>query len=225
MTRVIRAAVGILLVLGVLGTYVGRAWRAAHALTAEDTAEIPARLARLPLRAGDPPFVGTPRTLDPRVVELSGADHYAAVDYQSEDGATVRLHVGVTVESEGWLHEPTVCLPTHGWRTLETALVPVWDGLEGVEPGVQIWRMKLAKSGESLLVYYWFQWGNHLVTSRFGRAWQRFRGLLAGERDRPVQIVILYTPLGPREDRSAARVASLVHALWPELSTVLSAGD
>jgi EpsI family protein len=225
MTRFVRTVVVVLLVLGGAGAYSARAWRAAHALSPSDEAKIPARLARIPLRVGSPPFVGTRDTLDRRIVELSGADHYAAIDFRGESGPGVRLHVGVSVRSEGWLHEPTVCLPSQGWATIDTSLVPMWAGLAGVRPGVSIWRMRLEKAGRRLLVYYWFQWGDHIVTSRLDRAWQRLRGLLAGERDRPVQIVILYTPIEDGESEGAARVESLVRALWPELSTVLAAGD
>jgi EpsI family protein len=225
MTRLVRATVLILLVLGAAGTYVGRSWYSARALTSADAARIPDRLARIPLEAGDPVFVGKPDPVDPQIRELSGADYCAAIDYRRKDGSAVRLHVGVSVETEGWLHEPTVCLPSHGWTTTETTLVPVWPGLGRVDPAVRIWRMKLERSGEKLLVYYWFQWGDELITSRSGRAWARFRGLLAGERDQPLQIVILYTPLEQSEERSAARIEALVRALWPALSTVLSSGD
>ena len=223
--RVVRMAVGSLLVLGAAGSYAARAWQSAHAMTAADTAKIAARLARIPLRVGEPPFLGTPDTLDPRIVELSGANQYAAIDYRSESGGSVRLHVGVNVETEGWLHEPTVCMPSQGWTSTETALVPIWGGLAGAEPGGRIWRMKLEKSGAKLLVYYWFQWGDHLVTSFADRAKQRFHGLLAGDSDRPVEIVIFYTPLEQSEFASEARIESLARALWPALSTVLSRGD
>lgn len=222
--RAVRTLVLALLVLGALAAHGARAWRAHHALSPEDAAQVPARLARIPLRVERPAFLGTRDVLDPKIVELSGADHYAAIDYLGDDGSSVRLHVGVSLEPEGRLHQPTVCLPTHGWASLDTTLVPLWAGLSGQEPGTQIWRMRLEKSGERLLVYYWFQWGDHIVTTYFGRAWQRFRGLLAGQRDQPMQIVILYTPLGRDEGEAATRVEGLVRALWPELSTVLSSG-
>lgn len=225
MSRFVRATVLLLLVLGSAGTYASQAWRHAHAPTSADLERIPARLARIPLEVQDPAFVGTRDTLEPRIVELSGAQHYAAVDYRGEAGAYVRLHVGVNTHSDGWLHEPTVCLPSQGWIDSGTELVPMWPRLRGVEPGTRIWRMTLAKGGERLLVYYWFQWGEHIVTTRFERAWRRFRGLLAGERDRPLQIVILYTPIQTGDEGAEERVESLVRALWPGLSAVLSSGD
>ena len=225
MNRGVRLVVLVLLALGAAATYGAQAWRDAHAMTGDDVAKIPARLERIPLRVGDPALVGTRSQLEPRIAALSGADAYAAIDYRGEGQPAVRLHVGVNVNSEGWLHEPTVCLPAQGWTTTETTLVPIWDGLAGVPSGVRIWRMQLAGTGAGLLVYYWFQFGDSIVTSRFGRAWARFRGLLAGEKDRPVQIVILYTPLDDGLERSAARVESLVRAIWPQLSTILSSGD
>lgn len=225
MSRVVRTAVLLLLVLGSVGTYAGQAWRSAHVTTAKDLAGIPARLARIPLEVQAPPFVGTADEVEQRIVDLSGAQHYAAIDYRGEGRAYVRLHVGVNVHADGWLHEPTVCLPSQGWTAASIRKVPMWSGLAGVEPGEQIWRMRLAKGGENLLVYYWFQWGEHIVTTRFERAWQRFLGLLAGERDRPIQIVILYSPIDAGEAQTEERIESLVRALWPDLSTVLASGD
>jgi EpsI family protein len=224
MSRVVRTVVVVLIVVGGAATYGARAWFRAHAIPEQASDDVPARLARIPLEAGDPPFVGTRETLEPRIADLSGADHYAAIDYRRSDREAVRLHVGVSVESDGWLHEPTSCLPGQGWVASETALVPLWEGLAGSDPAARMWRMHLRKPDQRLLVYYWFQWGDRIVTSRSDRAWRRFRGLLAGERDRPVQIVIFYTPIEQSEERSAARIESLARAVWPSVSAVLREG-
>lgn len=225
MSRVIQVTALVVLVLGCAGTYAAQAWKRSHAATAEDVRGIPDRLAGIPLHVEEPPFTGTNDELEQRIVDLSGAQHYAAIDYRSPSGGYVRLHVGVNTNADGWLHEPTVCLPSQGWTMTRTSRVPMWPGLAGVEADERAWRMELAHGTERLLVYYWFQWGRHIVTTRFERAWQRFRGLLAGERDRPIQIVIFYSPIDGDVTRTEARVEALVRALWPDLSAVLSSGD
>jgi EpsI family protein len=225
MRAFVRRSVFVLLVAGVVGSYAALSWRLAHSMSPDDAARIPERLARIPMQVETARFVGKRDVLDEEIVRTSKADHYVAVDYKSEDGGVVRLHVGVNVQDDGWLHEPTWCLPVQGWRAADTTLVPMWSGLAGVDPDQKIWRMRLEKGGARMLVHYWFQWGDEIVTSRRERARHRLRGYFAGERDRPIQIVILYTPIERSEERSAARAEALTRALWPTLYGVLGRGE
>ena len=225
MNRFVRIAAISILALGWMGTYGAKNWRAAHVLTADEVAEIPLRLAAIPLETENPTFRGTRDYVEPDTVELSGADHYVAIDYEAEKGGAVRLYIGAAARTDAWFHVPTVCLPAHGWTTSQAVKVSMWDDLPGVESDAQIWRMMLHRTGEEMLVYYWFQYGDSIVTSRTERRRVRFRDLLAGKRDRPIQIVILYAPVGRSLERSEERVESLVRTLWSNLFTILSPGD
>lgn len=224
MRRFVPATVLVLLVLGAATMYAAAAWRDARLLTPEQIAELPRRLEGVPIQLEDPPYVGTRDVLEERIVELSGADYYAAVDYTGEDGSFVRLHVGAAGRTDAWFHEPTVCLPAHGWTTRDVKLVPLWAGLEGPQEDARIWRMTLEKGDERMLVYYWLQFGDRIVTSKRERRWVRFLDRLAGERDKPGQIVILYTALGTDVASSEARMEGIARALWPHLFSILE-GD
>ena len=225
MSGFVRKALIATLVLGLAATYALGAYRKSKMLSPDEIAEIPERLGRFPLETTNPTFRGKRDYLEDRIVKLSGADHYVAVDYKAEDGGAVRLHVGAAARTDAWFHEPTACLPVHGWTTTETVLVPFFPDLPDLGPGTRMWRMKLHKSGEELLVYYWFQYGDRIVTSRTERRRIRFQDLLAGRRDRPVQIVILYAPITPTEERTEQRIESLVRVLWPDLFHILKTGD
>ena len=146
MTRFVRTAVIVILVVGFGGSFAARAWRESHKLSAGEIAEIPERLAQIPLETDDPKFRGERDYLEPETVKLSGADHYAAVDYVAEDGGTVRLHIGAAARTDAWFHVPTVCLPAHGWTMERAKLTPIWEGLAGVDAGAKVWRMKLHKA-------------------------------------------------------------------------------
>ena len=224
MNRAIRVAVMAILALGVIASYAAGARRDSLKLTPEDAKHLAARLDAIPLRTDAPAFRGTREVLEPKIVKLSGADHYATINYVAATGGRVRLHVGAASRTDAWFHEPTVCLPGQGWKTISTVRVPIWRGLEGVPDGTQIWRVRLRKKGANMLVYYWLQYGKHVVTTKAERRWLRFNDLMKGIKDRPAQIVILYAPVGVSESHSEKLVESLVRAIWSRLFEVLSSG-
>ena len=225
MRRFISIAAIVILAAGWAGVYGVRAWRAAHVLTAEEIAEIPGRLESVPLRIEEPAFSGKRDPVDEETRKLSGADHCLAINYRDEGGGTVRLYIGAAARTDAWFHIPTVCMPAHGWTMSDAVRWPVWDDLPGVDADAQIWRMKLHRTGEEMLVYYWFHYGSRVVGSRTERRNIRFQDLLAGKRDRPVQIVILYAPIDRDEERSEERIEALVRALWPNIAGVVSFGE
>jgi EpsI family protein len=225
MTRFVPIAALVILAVGWASTYAVAAWRATLVLTPAEEAEIPTRLAAFPLDTENPTFHGTRDFVEPDTVALSGADHYVAIDYKDEDDGAVRLYVGAACRTDAWFHVPTVCLPAHGWTTSEAVKVPIWTDLPGVEADTDIWRMMLHRADQEMLVYYWFQYGDSIVTSRTERRMVRFQDLLAGKKDRPIQIVILYAPVGRELKKSEDRVESLVRTLWPQLFSILSSGD
>ncbi len=225
MTRVVRLLTIVLLVLGCVGTYAAEAWRDSLRLSPKEAAWLTKRLESIPVLTQEPLFRGTRKEIPPDVVELSGADYYAAIDYRTSDGSLVHMHIGAAARTEGWLHEPTICLPVHGWNTTDSALVPIWDGLTDTREKARVRRMTFQKSGRRMLVYYWFHYGDEVITSRRERRWLRYRDLLAGRKDRPVQIVILYAPMLQDGNDAEERVESLVRALWPSLSTLCIPGE
>ena len=225
MTRFVQVAVLALLLVGAVASYAAEAWRRAHVLTREEIGQIPERLTRVPLEVGTPPFHGTRAYLEDRIVKLSGADYYVAVEYQAPDGGSVRLHVGAAARTDAWFHEPTACLPAHGWRVTETTDRPLWTGLPGAPPGAQMRRMLLENAGQKMLVYYWLQFGDRILLSPFHRRWLRFLDLLAGHKDQPGMIVIFYAPYDDDLARAETRAETLARALWPRLFTILSPGD
>ena len=102
---------------------------------------------------------GRSETLDSRIIELSGAEDAFNAAYFSPSGEIVSLYMGYRgspfTESENFFHSPDVCLPSLGWKTVETGNHTIRQ-IPGVG-SITVRRMLIEKTGVRQLVYYWFQ--------------------------------------------------------------------
>lgn len=105
---------------------------------------------------------GKEESMDPEIIRLSGAEQALNATYANTDKQIVSLFIGYRgspfVESENFFHSPNVCLPSAGWRTIQSTTytikgVPVFNALT-------IAKMVIEKMGQRQLVYYWFQTKN-----------------------------------------------------------------
>ena len=223
--RIVQTSVIVILALGAFATYGARAWYHSQSPDPAQIERISEQIASFPTETTNPRFFGKPYDIEPRIVTLSGAEEHVAMIYAGEGGGHVRLFLGTASRSLAWFHEPSVCLPVQGWQTTSAAQVPIWSDLPGTQPDDRVWRMTTKKIGGEMIVYHWLQWGSRVVTTKRQRDMLRLRSLFAGERDQPMQIAILYAPVHGGVEKTEARVASLVRALWPSLSTVVAPGD
>ena len=102
---------------------------------------------------------GSALALDDEITERSGAEEALSTLYRNAAGNTVSLYIGYRstsfLENENFFHSPTVCLPSSGWRQIETSThiipdVPVFGQLK-------VSKMVIEKMGVRQLVYFWFQ--------------------------------------------------------------------
>lgn len=107
---------------------------------------------------------GRMETMDARIIELSGAEEAFNATYLSQNGEIVSLYMGYRsspfTESENFFHSPNVCLPSLGWKTLESQ-----NHIVAEVPGfgeIKVRKMLIEKMGLRQLVYYWFQTEKHV---------------------------------------------------------------
>ena len=102
---------------------------------------------------------GTTLALDAEIVERSGAEEAFSAFYRNAADESVSLYLGYRstsfLENENFFHSPTVCLPSSGWKQLETSThevsnVPVFGTLK-------VTTMLVEQMGVRQLVYFWFQ--------------------------------------------------------------------
>lgn len=102
---------------------------------------------------------GRAELIDAETVDLSGAEQAFSANYKGADGGAVSLYIGYRgtafLDNENFFHSPTVCLPSGGWKILQTSVrriegVPRWGSLSVTE-------MLVEQSGQTMLVNFWFQ--------------------------------------------------------------------
>lgn len=124
-----------------------------------------ASFAQLPYRIGD--FQGRHAgDLDQKVLDVLGVEEYVNRTYRSSaSNLPVGFYLGYWAsQREGdAIHSPMNCLPGAGWAPVETSRISL--PLGGVDSEVN--RVIIEKSGERLLVLYWYQSHGRVVASEY----------------------------------------------------------
>jgi exosortase D (VPLPA-CTERM-specific) len=188
---------------------------------------------RLPEAVGSFPLAldqwqGRAETLDSRIVALSGAEEAFNAAYFSPSGEIVSLYMGYRgspfTESENFFHSPDVCLPSLGWKTVESG-----NHVIQAVPGfgrLRVSKMLIEKTGVRQLVYYWFQTRNR--TSSNVHLNRLHLSLHALARDNTYDFFVRpITPLGALEPISSAeeRLDGFVRSLMAAMGPFLSGGE
>ena len=119
-----------------------------------------------PLTVGD--WSGRAEFIDPDIIIRSGAEEAFSGSYTNEVGYAVSLYLGYRgsafLENENFFHSPTVCLPSSGWKNIDT----LTHKIENV-PGFQdmtVTEMIVENFGIRQLVYFWFQTKNRATHNK-----------------------------------------------------------
>ena len=148
---------------------------------------------------------GRPEEIEPRIIELSGAEDAFNGIYRSSSGKFVSLYIGYRgspfTESENFFHSPNVCLPSIGWKTLISENHKI-AGVAGFNT-IIVRKMLIEKMGYRQLVFYWFQTKSHVSSDvNINRLHLTLHAL---NNDNTHDLFIRpITPLGPDEDASVA---------------------
>ena len=130
---------------------------------------------------------GEDTQLDPKIAEATGADVIVDRIYRDDMGSVVSLHTAMFKDSpEGVMHTPTNCYRANGWNLVKDARekVTVSDNLT-IPVAVTTWE----KSGERVIVVYWYQLGENVVYDRLGLGNLRWR--MPGKSKWPVSIKVM----------------------------------
>jgi EpsI family protein len=108
---------------------------------------------------------GEDTKIDPDIAVATGADVIVDRAYRDEQGHSVSLHTAVFKDpADGVHHAPENCYRGAGWtkESAERKEVQVLGG-EKIPVVVTTW----SKEGESVMVLYWYQLGDHVLFDRW----------------------------------------------------------
>jgi EpsI family protein len=122
----------------------------------EQSVPIP-QLSNVPVQLGGWKNVSE-QTLDPAVQEYLRPDSYILRDYENPTfGTTANLFVAYfkSIQSGYGPHSPSVCLPGSGWLVRDRTIINL--AVPGRAAGIPVNKFVLEKSGQHMLMLYWYQ--------------------------------------------------------------------
>jgi len=175
-------------------------------------------LHRLPLNLGKWSSPGD-LTLDGKVTAYLRPDEYILRDYTgSTDDAPISVFVAYfkSLQDNYGPHSPRVCLPGVGWLVRSSAIKPV--RVSGRSDPIEVNQYVLEKSGDRILVLYWYQNDREVWAEEF---WAKVRLLpdlmRYGRSD--VSLVRLITPIQSAATGSdLKRCADFASVVFPALA-------
>ncbi len=156
--------------------------------------------------------------LEPAVLEYLRPDEYTLRDYvNASDGRRVNLFVGFfkSLQNTYGPHSPRNCLPGSGWlqRSWKISHLDV----PGSSEGIPVNEYVLEKSGQNILVLYWYQNDRHVWAEEFRAKLTMLPDLLRYRRS-DVSLVRLVIPMnGTTWDRELSTGAEFTKLAFPAL--------
>ena len=122
----------------------------------EQSVPIP-QLSKVPVQLGGWKDVSE-QSLDPGVQEYLRPDSYILRDYDNPMlGTAANLFVAYfkSIQSGYGPHSPSVCLPGSGWLVRDRSIINL--AVPGRAAGIPVNKFVLEKSGQHMLMLYWYQ--------------------------------------------------------------------
>lgn len=123
-------------------------------------------LSEFPLRLQAWEGVASP--MERQYLDALQLDDYVLADYTAPDQPPVNIYMAYYLSPKKGRssHSPKQCIPGGGWEI--TSFEPIQiDRVSGGEPGQEINRVVIQKSGHKQIVYYWFKQRDRWMTSEY----------------------------------------------------------
>jgi EpsI family protein len=147
------------------------------------------------------------QALEPLVMEQLQPDDYVLRDYRHQrNGAQLSMFIAYfkSLQNTYGPHSPRVCLPGAGWLTKSWTIetIPVL----GRPEGIPVNRYALEKSGQQILVVYWYQNDRRVWAEEFRAKLHLLPDLLQYRRS-DVSLVRIVVPLTDGSAETAWKAA------------------
>jgi EpsI family protein len=114
--------------------------------------------------------------LDPKILQVLGADDYLTRTYFAPDRSGVGLYIGYygSQRQGDTMHSPQNCLPGAGWEPVSNTMLPVAVAASAsgaARQSIVVNRYVIQKGLDRQLVLYWYQSRGRVVASEY---WSKF---------------------------------------------------
>jgi EpsI family protein len=189
-----------------------------HVLTIPEQGITIPQLNNLPAQFGGWKDVSE-QALEPGVQEYLKPDSYILRDYLNPAlGSGVNLFVAYfkSVQSGYGPHSPSVCLPGSGWLVQDRTIINL--SVPGREAGIPVNKFVLEKSGQHILVLYWYQNDRNVWAEEFQGKLRLLPDLIKYKRS-DVSLVRLVQPLrGGDATQGLGELKQFTKLIFPALS-------
>jgi EpsI family protein len=191
---------------------------ALHVLSIPERDIIIPQLSNVPTQLGEWKTVSE-ESLEPTVLEYLKPDSYILRDYANPaSGSSVNLFVAYfkSLQSGYGPHSPAVCLPGSGWLARSESIINL--SVPGREAGIPVNKFILEKSGEHILVLYWYQNDRNVWAQEFQGKLRLLPDLIKYQRS-DVSLVRLVEPLrGDGADQALVECREFSKLIFPALT-------
>jgi len=175
-------------------------------------------LTQFPLEIGE--WRGLRSALNAEVLATLHLSDYLMADFRNQHGKVVSIYVAYNESQRKGesSHSPASCLPGNGWVFEESGLVSV----QGASGPIKARRAYMQKSGDRMLVYYWFPQRGRVLTSMLQLKLYAFWDALSRHRTDGA-LVRLITPLDSGEsiEQAEERLRDFARQVVPILNKYL----
>ena len=198
---------------------------APHYVSIHETEFIPPALHEIPYDVG-PWHARGDQTLDKDVTEYLRPDEYVLRNYVHEtSGTTVNLFLAYfkSLKNAWGPHSPSICLPGAGWL-IQSFTQPSLDVPEPSK-SLPVNKFILEKSGEEILVLYWYQNNRRIWADESEGKFRLLRDVVRYRRS-DISLVRLVMPLRKGDtDAQYAKAVNFAQTVFPMLVDKFAASN
>jgi EpsI family protein len=198
---------------------------AVHVLSIPEEHLIIPQLENLPQSFG-PWRTVSQTSLDPDVQAYLRPDSYILRDYSNAStGSTMDVFVAYfkSLQSGYGPHSPAVCLPGNGWLVRDQTVLNL--SVPGRAGAIPVNKFLMEKSGQRILVLYWYQNDRHIWAEEFQGKLRLLPDLIKYKRS-DLSLVRLVEPLSSgNADQTLAESKQFANLIFPALSDAFRQAD
>jgi EpsI family protein len=190
---------------------------APHFISIHETEFAPPALHQIPYEIGKWQAHGD-ESLDRNVTEYLRPDEYVLRNYVDQSsGTTVNLFLAYfkSLQNAWGPHSPSICLPGAGWLIRSVTESPVT--VPGPIKSIPVNKFVLEKSGEQILVLYWYQNNRRIWADESEGKFRLLKDVVRYRRS-DISLVRLVMPLRRADiNEEFQKSADFVRAVFPVL--------